>query len=113
MKAIWWTLAYLSCLAGCGWLALALEPHWQQVRGPQPLARRTVRGLRVLGTAGVLGSLGASLGADHASMAVLVWVMNLAAAALTVAFLLTWRPRLLAPLLVWVPGRAPPRRPEV
>jgi hypothetical protein len=35
-------------------------------------------------------------------MAALVWVLTLTAAALTVAFTLAWRPRLLAPLVAWV-----------
>ena len=35
-------------------------------------------------------------------MAALVWVMALAAAALVVAFTLSWRPRWLAPLVAWV-----------
>ncbi len=34
-------------------------------------------------------------------MAVLVWMMALAVAAVTVAFVLSWRPRLLAVLLLW------------
>ena len=40
----------------------------------------------------LLASLLLCLRADHASMAVLVWVMSLAAAALLVAFTLAWRP---------------------
>jgi hypothetical protein len=35
-------------------------------------------------------------------MAALVWVMGLAAAALAVAFTLTWRPRWLMVLMPWV-----------
>jgi len=34
-------------------------------------------------------------------MAALVWGMALAGSALIVAFTLTWRPRWLAPLVVW------------
>jgi hypothetical protein len=102
MKAMWLTLAFLSCVAGFGWLALAMQAHWQQVRGTAPPAPRTRRLLRTLGMLGLLGSLLACLRADHASMAALVWVMMLAAAALAVAFTLSWRPRWLRPLAVRV-----------
>lgn len=93
--------ALLAALAGMGWLALAMEVHWQQVCGaaPQPAAR--VRLLRVLGTMALAAALGLCLAVDHASMAALVWVMALAAAALTVALTLTWRPHWLR---VLVPG---------
>lgn len=111
MKALWLALAYLFCVGGFGWLALAMDVHWRQVRGsetPGAAARRT---LRVLGVAGLLLSLWACLRADHVTMAVLVWIMTLAAAALTIAFTLSWRPALLAPLVLWiaVPSRTPER----
>lgn len=105
MKLLWWMLAYASCVAGMGCLALAMESHWEQVRGSARASRRAVTALRVLGVAGLLGSLLACLRADHASMAALVWVMTLAASALTVAFSLTWCPRVLVPLAAWVRAR--------
>ena len=92
-----------AAIAGMGWLALSMEPHWHQVRGGQPLSRGIAGGLRLLGALALLASLLLCLRADHASMAALVWVMALAAAALIVAFTLTWRPRWLAPLVAWVP----------
>ncbi|WP_259371794.1 DUF3325 family protein [Rubrivivax gelatinosus] len=46
-----------------------------------------------------MASLAACLRADPPSMAVLVWLMLLAAAALAVAFALAWRPALLR--LAW------------
>ena len=99
MKALWWLLAGAGCVAGFGWLALAMEGHWRQVRGGQaPAAPGLLRGL---GMCALLLSLGACLRADHASMAALVWVMMLAAAALTVTFTLSWRPRWLWPLSFW------------
>ncbi|QAZ40562.1 DUF3325 domain-containing protein [Methylibium sp. Pch-M] len=98
-------LALLCCTAGFAWLALSMERHWEQVRGAQPLPRRTVIGLRVLGGAALLGSLLLCLRVDHASMASLVWVMSLAASALVVAFTLTWRPRWMTPLLPWMQKR--------
>lgn len=106
LKALWLMLAYVGCVAGFGWLALAMETHWQQVRGDLPPAGAAPRLLRGLGAAALLLSLWACLRADHATMAALVWVMTLAAAALTVTFLLSWRPRLLLPLAFWLSAGA-------
>lgn len=102
MKALWLGAAYVCCVVGFGWLALAMESHWQQLRGAQPLPAGAARALRGLGAVGLFASLLACLRADHASMAALVWVMLLAAAALTVALTLSWRPALLRPLVGWV-----------
>ena len=97
--------ALLASTAGLGWFALAMQAHWEQVRGAQPLTRATALALRALGAAALALSLWLCLRADHGSMASLVWVMALAAAALVVAFTLSWRPRALAPLVAWVPAR--------
>jgi hypothetical protein len=94
--------ALAASVLGMAWLALAMESHWEQVRGTAPLPARTVRALRLLGTVGLGASLALCLAVDHASMAALVWVMGLAASALAVAFTLTWRPRWLAALMPWV-----------
>lgn len=104
-EASWFLLAYVSCVLGLGWIALAMEPHWQQARGGQGRARGVVHALRALGVASIVLSLWICLHADHVSMAALVWVMLLVAAALTVAFTLSWRPALLAPLAWWVRSR--------
>lgn len=97
------TAALVACLAGMGWLALAMEAHWAQVRaGHRPPA--TVRRLRVQGALGLAVSLALCLRADHPSMAALVWVMLLAAAALAVALTLTWKPRWLL-VLAWAGGK--------
>ena len=98
-------LAVAACTLGLAWLALAMEVHWHQVRGAQPLSRGTASLLRALGAAALLGSLLICLRVDHVSMAALVWVMALAASALIVAFSFSWRPRWLAPLVAWVPQR--------
>jgi hypothetical protein len=90
---------------GLAWLALGLPAHWQQAVGERALRQGTVRLLRALGAAGLVASLALCLQVDHASMASLVWVMILAAAALMVAFTLTWWPRALAPLVAWLPDR--------
>ncbi|HEX4987069.1 MAG TPA: DUF3325 family protein [Burkholderiales bacterium] len=101
--------AALACSAvGLAWLALAMDVHWQQVRGPQSPARSAVTLLRVLGALALAASLVLCLVADHLSMAPLVWVMSLAGGALLVAFALAWKPRLLAPLVAWLPARGGP-----
>ncbi len=93
-KAALLVLALGLCSLGMAWLAVAMGTHWQQVRGndapPSPFA---VRALRVQGAVTLLAALLVCLRADHASMAVLVWVMALTGAALAVAFTLSWRPR--------------------
>lgn len=96
------TAALLACLAGMGWLALAMEVHWAQVRG-QALPPAAARRLRLLGALSLCAALALCLRADHASMAALVWVMALAAAALAVALTLSWRPRWLG-VLAWLGG---------
>ncbi|MFY3386117.1 DUF3325 family protein [Paracidovorax sp. MALMAid1276] len=95
--------AVAANVIGLGWLALSMDVHWEQVRGPaEPLQRSTVRTLRWLGAAGLAASLALCLAVDHASMASLVWFMALAGAAMAIAFTLSWRPRVLAVLVGWV-----------
>ncbi len=91
--------AMLASAAGMGWLALAMEPHWGQVFGGRARRRGTIRGLRLAGGLALVLSLCLCLGADHPSMAALVWIMTLAAAALTITFTLSWRPASLRWLL--------------
>jgi hypothetical protein len=102
VKALWLALAYLACTAGFGWLALAMDVHWQQACRARPLTAGGASVLRGLGLVGIATSLLACLRADHASMAALVWVLMLAASALSVALLLTWWPRALAALTFWL-----------
>jgi Protein of unknown function (DUF3325) len=101
--------ALLAATAGLGWLALAMDVHWQQVSGLPHVPPRTQRLLRVLGAVALLTSLALCLAADHPTMAALVWVMTLAAGAIGVAFTLSWRPRWLALLVPRAP-HAPSRR---
>lgn len=103
--------AVLLNIAGFAWLALAMDAHWKQVRGSgrPPQRRRTP--LRFAAGAAFLISLILCNLTDHATIAALVWVMALSAAALMVAFTLTWRPGLLRPLS-WLAGRASQARGE-
>ncbi len=90
--------AVLLNVAGFGWLALAMDSHWKQVRGsgkPTPAGRRL---LRVAASMAFLLSLVLCNLPDHATIASLVWGMALTAGALIVAFTLTWRPAWLRPL---------------
>lgn len=90
-------LAMLSSLFGMGWLALAMDVHWQQAFGDASTpGARTAALLRTLAVAAIGTSLGLCLSADHASIAVLVWVMSLVASAVVVAFVLATRPRWLS-----------------
>ncbi|KOC19785.1 hypothetical protein GL58_17320 [Comamonas testosteroni] len=90
-EAIFLGAALITSLIGMGWLSLAMDTHWQQVRS-EPISPSTTVRLRILGALLLTSSLGFCLAADHASMAMLVWVMGLAASALAIAFTLTWRP---------------------
>ena len=100
--------SFVCAFCGMGWLALAMKPHWAQVRGADSPSAAPVRTLRVYGATSLLLSLAACLAADHVSMASLVWIMTLGASALAVAMALAYAPRLLTPLLL-LPLRLPVR----
>lgn len=85
--------AAAAAIIGFGWLALAMDTHWEQAHGDRPQPATAVGLLRVMGAVALAASLALCLGADHVSMAVLVWLMLLAAAVLTVAMTLSWRPQ--------------------
>ncbi len=97
--------ASICSLLAFSWLALAMDVHWQQVRAGAPTSS-VKRLLRVLAIAALTISLALCLSVDHATMAVLVWVMLLAASALIVTFTLSWQPRGLAPAIGWLPQRS-------
>jgi hypothetical protein len=104
VQALWLAGALACGLAGFGWLALAMDTHWEQVRGPRPAPARTSRRLRLLGGLALAASLACALAADHPTMAALVWIMALALGALGTALTLAWRPRALRMLVAWVPA---------
>ena len=105
VQALWLAGALGCALAGFGWLALAMDTHWEQVRGAAPAPAPSVRRLRTLGVAGLAASLACALMADHPTMAALVWAMALAFGALATALALAWRPGVLRVLVVWVGAR--------
>jgi len=84
--------AALASALGAMWFALAMPVHWRQVYGGAALMRTTQGVLRMMGTLGLGVSLGLCLWANHASMAVLVWVMLLALGLVLTAFVLAWQP---------------------
>lgn len=87
-------LAAITCLAGLTWLALAMEPHWKNVHQDRK-PERPAQVLRTLGWAGLSLSAVLCFMADRPSMAVLVWLMLLAALAPSIGMILAWRPQLL------------------
>lgn len=100
--AAWLLLsAFLASVAGMGWLALSMQVHAQLVWGGALTAASPLL-LRTLGASALALALWLCLRVDHASMAVLVWVMTLAATAILVAFILTWRASWLRVLAPWL-----------
>lgn len=91
--------ALLCCVCGMGWLALAMKPHWRQVRGT-PLYPATLLRLRAGGAAALCVALALCFGSNHVTMAPLVWIMAATGALLLVAFTLAWRPSWLS----WLAG---------
>lgn len=91
--AVLLVLAVACSLLGAGWLALSFDVHRDQVADARsrPVAARPGR-LRFQGAIAWLAALLLCLAADHASIAVLAWVMSLSAASVLVAFVLAWRP---------------------
>lgn len=104
-EAVFPALSLLCAFAGMGWLALAMKPHWTQVGASVPHSQPLARRLRFFGFTCLSLSLAVCLAADHASMAFLVWIMTLSAAALLVAMALAHVPRLLGWLAVIAGGR--------
>ena|SRR5688572_2362000 len=96
--ALFLVVSFLCAFAGMSWLALAMKPHWVQVRGAVPHSEPLARRLRFIGGTCLTLSLALCLALSHASMAFLVWVMTLSATALLVAMTLAYAPR----SLVWL-----------
>lgn len=93
-EALYLLLASLLSMVAMGWLALSLPSHWKQVSHGKPDSNR----LRIAGWLTLMASAAACLMADHPSMAILVWLMLLAASAFALGMTLSYRPRLLCVL---------------
>lgn len=91
--AVLLAFALALSLIGMASIALTMEAHWAQVCEGLPQSPAAVLRLRVAGSVSLAAALVLCLIVDHASMAVLVWVMTMAGSALAVAFTLTWQPR--------------------
>jgi hypothetical protein len=98
--------ALVANIGGMGWLALAMDAHWRQACGDVARPPATTTLLRALGAASIAVSLVLCVSVDHPTMAALVWIMALAAAALTIAFTLSWRARWLRVLVLRAPTKA-------
>jgi hypothetical protein len=92
-EALLLATALAANFIGLACLALAMDTHWRQVRGHVPLPPPWRLRLRIGGIAALTVALWLCVRVDHPSIAVLVWIMALAAAALAIAFILAYRPR--------------------
>jgi hypothetical protein len=97
----------VCCVLGCSWFALSKDVHWRDAIGTAALSRRVQFRLRMLGATALLVSLTLCLSVDHASIAALVWIMMIAAAAMLVAFALSWKAHWFAALVPWSARPAP------
>ena len=87
-------LAVVMGLASFAWLALAMDVHWKKVQEGRA-SNHPAKVLRVMGWVGLLVTAVLCFMADRPSMAVLVWLMLLAAASPSIGMMLSWRPKLL------------------
>ena len=88
-------LAVVMGLASFAWLALAMDIHWKKVHEGRNAGAHPAKVLRLMGWVGLLVTAIICFMADRPSMAVLVWIMLLAATAPSVGMILTYRPQLL------------------
>ncbi|MGH8846700.1 MAG: DUF3325 domain-containing protein [Polaromonas sp.] len=83
---------------GFALLALSQERHWGRAWGSNKPYATAVLAQRATGFVAIGLSLLCCVIAQGASFGSLLWVMHLSAAAMAVAFMLTWRPHWLRPL---------------
>lgn len=101
-ETIWLIPAIILMAMAMGWLALAKPVHWKQVEAGKPISIR----LQTMGIVTLILSAICCLRADHASMAILVWFMLIAATAISVGMILSTKPSWLKCLtLTWLPLR--------
>lgn len=85
-------LAPLATLLGLGLLAASMPRHWRQLRAGRSCPAAVTVALRIGGSAALAVSFALCLARDHPTMAVLVWIMLLAVAAVAIALWLAGRP---------------------
>ena len=95
-------VGFASAFLGMAWLALSMEEHWRRVSRRPCRRAGAVTMLRLLAVLALVTSLGLALLADHPSMAVIVWIMELGTSSASVAFAIAWIPRSLRILIPWV-----------
>ena len=89
----------LTAYLGFALLALSQARHWRRVGEPTPLSRGRVIVLRLAGAGMVALAFVLCLMRDGPSFGALLWATAISIAALAVACTLSWRPRLLRPLI--------------
>lgn len=89
----------LAAYLGFALLALSQTRHWRRVGEPARLSRGRVIILRFAGGGMVGLAFILSLMRDGPSFGALLWATTISIAALAMAFTLSWRPRLLRPLI--------------
>lgn len=90
--------AWLLAVLGFALLALNQERHLTRVCEPAPSTFRSSRTQRVLAVLAIASGLPMCISAQGAGFGSLLWAMLLPATAMSVAFILTWRPHWLRPV---------------
>lgn len=100
-------LAALTSFVGFALLALSQERHWSAVSGTPPEQRVKATWAAGPGLVAQLAALLASLHAQGPGFGSLLWAVMISAAAITVAFTLSWKPHWLKPLARLLRRRRP------
>jgi Protein of unknown function (DUF3325) len=86
-------MAFGLCFAGMGALSLAMERHHEQLHPQSALTRHRRNALRIAGLLLLARSLACCVAGWGAGVGVVAWFGWLSAGALSIAVLLTYRPR--------------------
>jgi len=98
-------VAFAATYLAFACLALAQRRHWQAVAGAADCSPSGKRMLKTAGVAGLAAGLAVILWREGPDYGSLLWVTQLAPAALCVVATLSMKPRLLKPLAA-IPARA-------
>lgn len=95
--------AFAMCALGCAVLAVSQRDHWHATGKLPPYpGPRALRRLRVAASLLLAGALAPCVAAHGAGFGALLWALLVSAGGISVAFVLAWRPRWLAPLALLV-----------